>query len=97
MHVRDLDALDRADGRAERKRGARIVGVDVHLERRLVADDDERVAELLELGLELVAVERVPLDHEDGAVAVARRLEVDRVVTRRLARDLGRGGHRARR
>ena len=53
----------------------------------------ERVAELLELGLERLAVERVSLDHEDGAVAVARQLEVDRVEPRRLAGDLGRGGH----
>ena len=79
VHVRDLDSLDRARGRAERERGAGVVGVDVHLDRGLVADDEERVAEPLELRLEPVAIERLALDHEDGAVAVARGLEVDRV------------------
>ena len=93
VHVGDLDSLDRAGGRAERERGAGVVGVDVHLERGLVADDDERVAELLELRLEPVAVERVALDDEDGAVAVAGRLEVDRLdAGRRL--DRRRGRHR---
>ena len=83
MHVGNLDALDRAHRRAEGECGARVVGVDVHLERRLVADHDERVAEGVELRLELVAIERVPLDHEDGAVAVAGLLEVNGVGARR--------------
>src|SRR5439155_18814781 len=87
LHVRDLNSFDRPDGRAERERGAGIVGVDVHLERRCVADDEERVAEFLELRLELVAVETLALDHEDGAIAVARLLEVDRVETGALRRD----------
>src|SRR5581483_12150049 len=37
------------------------------------------VAELLQLALQLVRVELVTLDDEDGAVAVARELLVDRV------------------
>ena len=78
VHVRDLDAADRAARGAERERAARIVGVDVHLQRRAVADDEQRVAELLELGFELVGVEALALDDEHGAVAVARQLLVDR-------------------
>ncbi len=91
VHVGDLDPLDRAGGSAERERGAGIVGVDVHLERGLVADDEQRVAELLELALEPVAVELLALDHEDGAVAVARGLQVDRLDARRRL-----GGRRGR-
>ena len=94
MHVRDLDAVDRSDRGPERERGTGIVGVDVNLERRRVADDEQRVAQPLELRLELVPIESVPLDDEDGAMAVAGRLEVDRVVARDLARHLGRRGHR---
>ena len=46
VHVRDLDALDHAERGAECERLPGIVGVDVHLERRRVADDEERVADL---------------------------------------------------
>ena len=49
VHVRDLDLLERADGGAERERRTRLVGVHVHLQRRRVADDEQRVAERLEL------------------------------------------------
>ena len=56
-----------------------VVGVDVHLERRRVADDEQRVAEPLELALERVRVEVVALDDEDRAVAVLGQLLVDRV------------------
>ena len=93
LHVRDLDPFDRPDGGAERERGAGIVGVHVHLERRLVANDEERVAEQLELRLEAVAVETVALDHEDGAVAVARLLEMDCVEAGTLRRYDGRLRH----
>ena len=92
-HVGDLDALDRARGGAERQRRARLVGVDVHLQRGLVADHDERVAEPLELRLEPVAIERLALDHEDGAVAVAGRLEVDRRPTPDGASAAGAAGN----
>ena len=93
MHVRDLDSLDRASGGAERERGPWVVGVEVNLERGLVADDEQRVAEPLELRLEPVAIECLSLDHEDGAVAVARGLEVDRVHAGRCLGD-GRGRQR---
>ena len=68
--------------------------MDVHLERGLVADDDERVAEALEPRLELVAIERLPLDDEDGAVAIARRIEVDGIHPDGRGRNGGRRGHR---
>ena len=61
VHVRDLDAVDRADRAADRERRARIVGVHVHLDRGRVADDEQRVADLLELLLERLAIELVPL------------------------------------
>jgi hypothetical protein len=41
VHVGDLDALDRADARAERERRAGIIGVDVNLERLGVAYDEQ--------------------------------------------------------
>ena len=44
-----------------------------------VADDEERVTEPLELVLERVGVERIALDHEDGAVAVLGELLVHRL------------------
>ena len=91
VHVGDLDSLDRARGGAERERRAGVVGVDVHFQRGLVSDHHERVAELLELRLEPVAVERLSLDHEDGAVAVAGRLEMDGLDARRRL-----GGRRCR-
>ncbi len=70
----------RAAASGERQRPTRVVGVHVHLQRRSVADDEQRVAERVELGLDRVGVEVVALDHEDGAVAVARELVVDQVV-----------------
>ena len=76
VHVRDLDRLDPARGGAERQRRARVVGMDVHPERGRVADDEERVAELLELALEGRRVEAFPLDHERRAVAELRELLV---------------------
>ncbi len=79
MHVRDLDALDRAERRRERQRGSRLVRVDMDLERRPVADDEQGVTELLELRLERVGIELVALDDEDRAVAEGRELLVDRV------------------
>ena len=89
VHVRDLDALDRPDRGAERERAPGLVGVDVHLERGRVADDEQRVAEPLELALERVGVEPLALDHEHRAVAVLRQLLVDGVEAR-LVRVLGR-------
>src|ERR1051326_458442 len=71
----DLDGLDRAGGGAESEGRARIVGVEMNLEGGLVSDDDERIAQRLELNLELVAIEGIALDDEDGAVAVTRGLD----------------------
>ena len=64
---------------AECERPAGVVGVNVHLERRRVADDEERVADPLELGLERVGVQALALDDEDRAVAELGQLEVDRI------------------
>ena len=90
VHVRDLDALDGAQRDRGRERRARVVRVDVHLERRVVADDEQRVAHLLERRLERRLIELVALDDEHRAVAVLRELLVDRVEAQRLARDLRR-------
>ena len=87
VHVRDLDALDDADRRAERERLPGIVGVDVHLERRRVADDEERVADPFELRFERVGVELLALDDEHGAVAELGELQMDRVEAERLRLD----------
>ena len=91
VHVRDLDALDHADARADGERGAGLVRMDVHLERLRVADDEQGVAEPRELRFDLVRVELVALDHERRAVAVARQLLVDRVRAELLALDRRRG------
>ena len=87
MHVRDLDALDHAERRSRAQRGARVVGVDVRLERRRVADDEERVAERREPPLERGSPRAVALDDEDRAVAVAGGLLVDRLRGERLGLD----------
>ena len=79
VHVRDLDAADRAARDTERQRAAGVVGVHVHLERRAIADDEQRVAELLELRFERIEIEVVAFDDEDRAVAVLRQLLMDRV------------------
>ena len=89
VHVRDLDALERPEARPRRERRPGLVRVDVDLQRGLVADDEQRVAEALELRLEDGRVETVTLDDEDGAVAELRELLVDRVEAR-LVRRLGR-------
>ena len=87
VHVRDLDALDDAERRAECERLSGVVGVNVHLERGRVADDEERVADPLELGLERVLVQAVPFDDEDRAVAELGQLQVNRIEAERLRLD----------
>ena len=84
VHVRDLDPVDRAGVRPDRERGAGIVGVHVHLDGTRVTDDEQRVAELLQLSLERFAVEFLPFDQEHGAVAELRQLLMDRVVAQVL-------------
>ena len=100
MHVRDLDAVDHAHGGPDRESRAWLVRVDVHLQGGGVADDQQGVAQLVQLGLDRLGVELLPFDEESGAVAVARELLVDRVDRRLpgfhrrlgkpLARDPGR-------
>ena len=58
---------------------AGLVGVHVHLVCGRVSDDEERIAESLQLALELLAHEAVALDDERRAVAELRELLVDRV------------------
>ena len=58
----------------EREGGAGLVRVDMHLDRARAADDEERVAELRQLALELLGIDRLALDEEGRAVAVAREL-----------------------
>jgi hypothetical protein len=60
VHVRDLDTLDRAERGAVRQRSAGLVRVDVDLERGRVADDEKRVAELVQLRLQRLRVEPPP-------------------------------------
>ena len=79
-------------GDPERERASRVVGVDVHLERARVADDEQRVAEPLELRLERVRVEVVALDDEHGAVAEAGELLVDRVERQLVLSTAGASG-----
>ena len=57
--------------------------MDVDFERRLIADDEQRVAERLELLLDRIPIEPRSLHDEDGAVAIPRRFEMDRVGTGR--------------
>ena len=85
MHVSYLDVLDRADAGADRERRARIVGVDVHLQRVFVPDHEQGISEPLELRLERVGLE-ITLDHEGRAVAKARELLVRRLDGRSLDR-----------
>ena len=86
MHVGHLDELDGAALAAERDRTLRLVGVHVHAQGRLAADDEDRVAELLELALEHTRVERFALDDEARAEAKTRELVADRLERRGLRR-----------
>ena len=47
-HVGDVEVRDRAGAGEQRGGALGVVGVDVDLERRRVADDEHRVADLLE-------------------------------------------------
>ena len=87
VHVHDLDPLDEADFRRDRQRRPRVVGVHVDLQRRVVADNEERVPELLERALERDLVEPLALDDEHGAVSELRQLLVDRLQGERVALD----------
>src|SRR5207253_7901420 len=67
------------DARADRERSTGIVRVYVNLDRSVVADDEQRVAEPVELRLEGVAAQVGALDEEDRAVLETRQLLVDRL------------------
>ena len=89
VHVGDVLVLDRPDAVEQRLGGVRVVGVDVDAQRRLVADDQDRVAEVLEERLERAAVEPGADHGEVRAVAVARVGVVQaRRSRRRVVRDL---------
>ena len=94
VHVRDLDPLERRRRAVPSESAAPgVVGVDVHLERARVADDEQRVAERLELAARARRASRsLALDDEDRAVAVARELLVDRVERRARPRRAARSG-----
>ena len=83
-HVGDVEVADVADPFEQRHRRLGLVGMDVDLERGLVADDQYRVAEGLEVGDVGAAVEAGAGDDEVRAVAVAAVLVV------RARRDGGR-------
>ena len=91
-HVGDVELRDLARVPEQRHRVLRLVGVDVDLQRHLVADDEDRVAELLQERDEGAALEARSLDDEVRAVPVAAVLVVGPRVAgrRRVVRDLGR-------
>ncbi len=59
----------------------------VHLERRRVPDDEQRVAKRLQLPLERGAVETSPLHQEGRAVAELRELAMDRLQSELVRRS----------
>ena len=87
VHVRDLDSFDDTDRGARREGEPGVVRVDMHLERGLVADDQEGVSERFEHTLQSSLVEPLAFDDEHRAVAVRGQLEVNRVEAQSLARD----------
>ncbi len=90
MHVGDVLALDRSRGGEQPFGRVGVVGVHVDLDRGLVADDENRIAELLERGHERGAVERFARDDEVRAVAVLGAGVMDLVEAGRcVVRDLG--------
>ena len=91
VHVRNLDPIDRAGAGADRECGPRVVRVHVHLDRVGVADDEQRVADPIQLLFERVPVEVASLDHEHRAVAVSRELLMDGVEAQMLLDRRGLG------
>ena len=74
VHVGDLDAFERSNSTPDTESRARVIRMHVHLERALVADHEQGVAEGVQLAFELVRVEPISLDYEDRAVPIARQL-----------------------
>ena len=92
-HVRHVEVGDLAGVLEEGDGRLRLVGVDVDLERHLVADHQHRVAQPLQQGHELAPGQALPGDDEVGAVAEAAVLVVGAAEARRLvAGDLGQLG-----
>ncbi len=83
-HVGDVEVGDRAGALEQGHRRLRRVGVDVDLQRRLVADDEDRVAEALQPRQEVPRGEAAAGDDEVGAVAEAAVLVVGEAAARRL-------------
>jgi hypothetical protein len=69
-HVGDVEARDLAGVVEDLRRLLGLVGVDVDLQRRVVADDEDRVADLLQPRHERPGLEVLAGDGEVGAVAV---------------------------
>ena len=104
VHVGDGDPVDRAHDHGGRDGRARVVGVDVHLDERRLADHEEAVAHREQGLLEALAVDAVALDEKRRAVAVSRLLEMHRLEPdrarrwrRSAPRPPGRGARRTRR
>ena len=74
VHVVDLHVADGPVLERFAEHHARVVDVDVHLDRPRVAHDESAVAERQEKRLERLAVDGVPGDQEARAVAVLREL-----------------------
>ena len=83
VHVSHVEARHLAGGLEQRHRGVRVVGVHVHAQGAVVADDEHGVTELLEQGREVSRVEALARDGEVRAVAEARRLVLGAVERRR--------------
>ena len=75
-HIADVEVGHLADPLEQADGGLGLVGVDVDLESRLVADHQDRVAERLEAGQVLARGKALPGDDEVGAVAKAAVLVV---------------------
>ncbi len=92
VHVGDVEAGDLADGLEQRRRPARVVGVDVHAQSAVVTHHENGVPDLLQQRHESPAVEPLASDGEVRAVAEARRLVLGMVQRRRRVLVLELGG-----
>ena len=72
VHIGDVE-MGHLAGPGKHGGGAlRLVGVNVDLQRRRVADDQQRITEGGERGGEAARIESLPRDGEVGAVAIGR-------------------------
>ena len=72
-HVGDVEVRDRARAREDGDRALGVVGVDVDLQRRAVADDEDPVADRLERADEGLRLEAAAGDGEVRALAEGLR------------------------